>query len=285
MDGPVVVGLDGTGNSAPAVRWGVAEATARKLPLHLLHSWSAAHWPAALAREETDLRRHGTEVLVRAEAVVEELHPGMHVVPELVGEEAPDALAERSGTASLLVLGSRRHDAIAGFLLGSVSLRVLGRAECPVVTVREDERSPVPAREIVVGVQEPGTDEAVLDYAFTAAEAHRVGLCAVHAWTPGTALGGLVAPPADHREDVVRAADERELLRAELVPWREKFPEVHVAERAVEGRTAPVLLRACSRAGLLVVGRQPHRSPMPLGPAVLALLHHSCCPVAVVPRR
>ncbi|BCK73379.1 hypothetical protein Srufu_073320 [Streptomyces libani subsp. rufus] len=38
MAGPVVVGLDGTGNSVPAVLWGAEEAAARGLALHLLHS-------------------------------------------------------------------------------------------------------------------------------------------------------------------------------------------------------------------------------------------------------
>ncbi|MFE6691800.1 universal stress protein [Streptomyces sp. NPDC057743] len=284
MDGPVLVGLDGTGNSVPAVCWGVEAAAARGLPLQLLHSWSSTHWPVPLARTEAERRSHGTEVLARAQAVVEQLRPGMRAVTELVDRDAADVLAERSGTASLLVLGSRGHDALAGFLLGAVSLRILGRAQCPVVIVRGDECSSGPAPQVVVGVQEPDADDAVLDYAFTAAAAHRVGLSVVHAWAPGTVMGGLDVPAADYGADATRAADERELLCAGLARWREKFPDVQVAERALEGRTVPVLLSACARAGLLVIGRQPHRSPMPLGPVVLALLHHSGCPVAVVPR-
>ncbi|MER6046534.1 universal stress protein [Streptomyces sp. NPDC001793] len=56
-------------------------------------------------------------------------------------------------------------------------------------------------------------------------------------------------------------------------------------EEVLDGGAVPTLLGACSRAGLLVVGRRTQRMPMPLGPSVLAFLHHSCCPVGVVPRK
>ncbi|MFJ9615184.1 universal stress protein [Streptomyces noursei] len=270
MGGPVLVGLDGTGNSVPAVRWGAEEAAVRNLSLHLLHSWVSQPWPVSCAPGEADRRRYGAEVLGRAEALVGGLRPGVAVTAQQVGEEAADALAERSGTATLLVLGSRGHDRISGFLLGSVSLRVLGRAACPVVTVREEESSVGPGPEVVVGVRETGTEgEAVLDYAFTTASAHRADLRAVRAWASDETAG---------------AAGARESLSASVAPWREKFPDVRVVEQVAVGRAVPVLLAACSRAGLLVIGRRPQRTPLPLGPSVLAVLHHSRCPVAVVPR-
>ncbi|PJN40049.1 universal stress protein [Streptomyces sp. CB02959] len=282
MGGPVLVGLDGTGNSVPAVRWGAEEAAVRNLPLHLLHSWVSPPWPASSDGEAADRRRYGSDILDRAEAMVEELHPGIPVKAEQVAEEAADALAERSGECTLLVLGSRGHDSIAGFLLGSVSLRVLGRAKCPVVTVREEESSVGPGPEIVVGVQEPGAEgDTVLAYAFATAAAHRTGLRAVHAWRSATVLGADAARPLD---EVEYAAGERELLSTRLAPWREEFPGVGVIEQVARGRAVPVLLSACARAGLLVIGRRTQRTPLPLGPAVLAVLHHSRCPVAIVPR-
>ncbi|MFE7318764.1 universal stress protein [Streptomyces sp. NPDC057555] len=274
MDGTVLVGLDGTGNSVPAVRWGAEEAAVRQLPLHLLHSWVSQPWAAALAWQEADRRVFGTALLDRAEAAVVALHPEVPVTAEQVAEQASDALVERSRAAALMVLGLRGHDRVSGFLLGSVSLRVLGRARCPVVTVREDETSVGPGPEVVVGVREMGAvRDAVLDYAFATAMVHGAGLHAVHAW-----------PLADHEpDDSDRAADERQLLSAALAPWRKKFPDVPVIEQVAGGRPVPVLLEASSQAGLLVIGRQPDRTPMPLGPAVLAVLHHSRCPVAVVP--
>ncbi|GAU69751.1 FHA domain-containing protein [Streptomyces sp. NBRC 110611] len=64
----------------------------------------------------------------------------------------------------------------------------------------------------------------------------------------------------------------------------DEFPDVEVSEQVTNGRVAAVLMSACAGAGLLVVGRRFQRSPMPLGPIVLAVLHHAPCPVAVIPR-
>ncbi|GGU91617.1 universal stress protein [Streptomyces albospinus] len=282
MGGSVLVGLDGTGNSVPAVRWGAEEASVRGLTLQLLHSWVSQPWPASPTWGEAEKHRYGAMVLSRAEALVREVHPGIAVTAEQVAEEAADALAERSKAATLLVLGSRGHDTISGFLLGSVSLRVLGRAQCPVVTVREEESSVGPGPEVVVGVQDVGTEgDAVLDYAFTTAAAHHAALRAVRAHPPDTAAGTLTAPLDEAGRT---AGGERESPSLGLALWREKFPDVPVIEEVTGGRAVPVLLGACSRAGLLVIGRRPQRAPMPLGPAVLAVLHHSRCPVAVVPR-
>ncbi|MEV5480101.1 MULTISPECIES: universal stress protein [Streptomyces] len=284
MGGSVVVGLDGTGNSVPAVHWGAEEAAARGFSLHLLHSWVSQPLNIPIAQEAANKQRYGAEVLGSAEAMALELHPGIPVTTEQVSERAVDALVDRSGRVAMVVLGSRGHGAISGFLLGSVSLHVLGRARCPVVTVRE-EGAAYAKPEIVVGVQEAGTQgEAVLDFAFAAAEAHHLSVRAVRAWEPPALFG--IAPSArtpSPVEDEPAAAEEKKLADI-LAPWRAQFPAVHVIEHVQRGRVAAVLLGACSQASLLVVGRRMQRTPMLLGPVVLAVLHHSPCPVAVVPR-
>jgi nucleotide-binding universal stress UspA family protein len=63
-------------------------------------------------------------------------HPDLGLTTELVPEPAAKALLERAADASVLVLGSRGHGSLAGFLLGSISLHVLGLASCPTVAVR-----------------------------------------------------------------------------------------------------------------------------------------------------
>ncbi|MGY5138629.1 universal stress protein [Streptomyces nigrescens] len=284
MGGPVVVGLDDTGNSVPAVLWGAEEAAARGLPLHLLYSWGApsAH-RAPAAPEAAGTERHAAEMLRTAADLAQTGHPGVPVTTEQVGERPADALAERSAQASMVVLGSRGHGAIAGFLLGSVSLQVLGRAECPVVTVRED--AAFPRREIVVGVQYAGPeDEALLEFAFTAADAHHARVRAVRAWDSAAPVGPVRAAPARPPDGTGADVAEQQALAETLGPWRAKFPAVEVIPHVRSGRAAPVLLAACSRAGLLVVGRRLQRSPMLLGPVVHAALHHANCPVSVVPQ-
>ncbi|MFE0186834.1 universal stress protein [Streptomyces sp. NPDC058989] len=283
MSGSVVVGVDGTGNSVPAVRWGATEAAARDLPLHLLHSRSSQPSSVRDTRRAYDRRRCGTEVLEAAEAAARAACPDIVVTTEQVSEDAVTALTERSGGASLLVLGSRGHSAINGFLLGSVSLHVLGSAGCPVVTVREEQAGAYAEPEIVVGVRNTGVaGEPVLDFGFTAADTHHTGLRAVRVRQPPD-LGGLAPDAGLPPEDPELIRGERKALTDALRSWRRKFPEVDVTEQMESGRVVPVLLANASQAGLLVIGRGVRRSPMLLGPVVLAVLHHSPCPVAVVP--
>ncbi|MGW9043161.1 universal stress protein [Streptomyces lydicus] len=277
MGGSVLVGLDGTASSVAAVRWGAEEAAARGLPLHLLHCWVSQPRDVSAGQQAETKQRYGAAALGMAETTAQELRPGLEVTTEEVPEHAVEALLDRGRRATMTVLGSRGHGAIAGFLLGSVSLHVLGRAAFPVVTVREEEPAAVWSRpEIVVGVQGAGRchdpepdDGAVLDFAFAAADAH------------GACLRVVRASPDDAAEP---PAGERKVLVDALRPWRTTFPAVDVVAEVGPGRVVPVLLGACSRAGLLVIGRRPERSPLPLGPVVLAVLHHARCPVAVVPR-
>ncbi|KIZ16150.1 universal stress protein [Streptomyces natalensis] len=284
MGGSVVVGLDGSRHSLPAVRWGAEEAAARGLTLHLLHAWNPRPSTVRVAHDAAARKHHGAEVLASAEAAAHGWHPGIIVTTEQVPEEAVEALVDRSGQAAMVVLGSRGHEAVDGFLLGSVSLHVLGRAECPVVTVREGQSDPCPRPVVVVGVQDVGPPgEAVLDLAFTVAEAHRGSLRAVRAWEPGVAVGA-VPPPEPAPDAAEREVGEQKALADALGPWRARFPDVEVTEEVARGKAVPALLGACSRAGLLVIGRRVGRSPTRLGPVVLAVLHHGRCPVAVVPR-
>lgn len=63
--------------------------------------------------------------------------------------------------------------------------------------------------------------------------------------------------------------------------------DVEVHRRTVEGHARRVLLDASADAGLLVVGarRREGHFGLQLGGVAHAVLHHSACPVAVVPQR
>ena len=291
MAGPVVVGVDGSPASVTAAWWAAREAVARRLSVLLLHSWTTQPLDVPVAQEALSKQRYGGRVLQRMEAELLHRHAGLSVVTELVSEPASKALVDAGETATLLVLGSRGHGSVAGFLLGSVSLHVLGLAQCPAVTVRAGDPAvedgwghpaAIGRQEVVVGVQEPApAADALLEFAFTAAEVHGARVRAVRALPPSS--------PAMHRHadrpEEGYQADERTRLAADLTPWQEKFPGVEVVDRIAPGSASQVLLAASGRSRLTVVGRRRHPSPLTwkLGPVAHAALHHLPCPVAVVP--
>ncbi|AZP15464.1 universal stress protein [Streptomyces aquilus] len=292
MTGPVVVGLDGSPASVTAAWWAAREAADRRLPLLLLHSWTTQPLNVPVPQEALSKQRYGGQVLQRMEAELLHRHPDLTVTTELVSEPAAQALLDLGQTASLMVLGSRGHGSVAGFLLGSISLHVLGLARCPTVVVRtgdptvpEGWQPPAEIRgDIVVGMQHNGpTIAPLLEFALTAAQLHGTRVLAVRALP----VSSLVTHPHALTEpgDEAWQAEEHGRLAAELAPWREKFPDVELVPRVTRGAAAQVLLSASAHSRLTVVGRRRHPSHLAwkLGPVAHAALHHMPCPVAVVP--
>ncbi|MGW3031831.1 universal stress protein [Streptomyces sp. NPDC001178] len=291
MAGPVVVGVDGSPASVTAAWWAAREALDRHLSVLLLHSWTTQPLDVPVAQEALDKQRYGARVLQRMEAELLHRHADLPLVTELVSESASKALVDAGERATLLVLGSRGHGSVAGFLLGSVSLHVLGLAQCPAVTVRAGDPAvedgwghpaAIGRQEVVVGVQEPPpVADPLLEFAFTAAELRGTRVRAVRALPPSSLV---THPHASHAGEGYEA-DERTRLAADLAPWQEKFPGIEVVEHVVRGSPSQVLLAASTRSRLTVVGRRRHPSPLTwkLGPVAHAALHHLPCPVAVVP--
>jgi nucleotide-binding universal stress UspA family protein len=69
-----------------------------------------------------------------------------------------------------------------------------------------------------------------------------------------------------------------------LAGWRERYPQVEVAEEVVLGHPAEVLGRISDGSDLLVVGSRGRGgfAGLALGSVSHAVLHHARCPIAVV---
>jgi nucleotide-binding universal stress UspA family protein len=285
---PVIVGLDGSPESLAAAHWAAREAILRGLPLHLVNAWFWQPHDVPDA-QDTEAHKHwSTRHLREARADLTARHPLLPVTTEQVSDLAAPALLDRAAQAELLVLGSRGHSAVAGFLLGSVGMQVLAHAQSPVVMVRADEPAMADRTggEVVVALQGLGTPAApLLEFAFAAAAARGATLRAVHAWSLPPAYGYDAAVLRTADEDGGVASRQERALADALRPWREKFPQVPVAEQAEQGYAGEVVLRAAAGAGLAVVGRRVHRPAlgMRIGPVTHAVLHHVPAPVAVVP--
>ncbi|RRS01439.1 universal stress protein [Glycomyces terrestris] len=134
----IVVAIDGSPPSLDALRWAIAYADRCGAIVEALHVW---HIP----------NEYGTPVPAvpgeTFEATAKRSLQGS--IDEVVGDRTdapveaatrqgypPKVLVERSAAADLLVVGSRGRGALAGTLLGSVSLHCVTHAHCPVVVIR-----------------------------------------------------------------------------------------------------------------------------------------------------
>ena len=140
----IVVGVDHSDGAKEALRFALAEARLRDMPLRVVHAWQFGYVGAtgiegglpAVGGELEEFREAATEAL---EATLREAIPDEHgvKVQRRVVEGTPAAvLVSESRGAELLVVSSRGHGVFARLLLGSVSQQCAQHAECPVVIVR-----------------------------------------------------------------------------------------------------------------------------------------------------
>ncbi|MFE9643532.1 universal stress protein [Streptomyces sp. NPDC006365] len=280
MTRPITVGVDGSPESLAAVAWAGREAVRRELPLRLVHAWETADSGEHDAKARDALRE--------AASGLTERHPQLPVTTDLLDAAPVPSLVAEAPTAEMLVLGSRGHGAIVGFLLGSVGQQVTAESGRPVVLVRADDRAEHEAagREIVVG-QQGGPDDtgAALGFAFETAAARGAAVRVVRAWS----LPALYSfsPASLKLLDEAGGLEpyEKKALDEALRPWRERYPDVPVTEHVEIGSAGEVLLSVAARAQLMVVGRRAHRSAVGsrIGSVAHAVMHHAPCPVAVVP--
>jgi nucleotide-binding universal stress UspA family protein len=137
--GPVVVGIDGSEGSLVALRVAADEARRRGATLEVVVVWH----PGVVG--SLPVFGVGTPV----DAQLEELRRGLadtladegladgnpEVRERVVNGHAAEVLVEASGSAALVVVGTRGHGGLAGKMLGSVSQQVVAHARCPVMVV------------------------------------------------------------------------------------------------------------------------------------------------------
>ncbi|GGY09613.1 universal stress protein [Streptomyces anandii] len=297
MQSPVVAGVDGSQESLAAAEWAAREAERRGRNLRLFHAWNWHPRSGDGARVDAAQRHLARQVLNQAEDRVRAVCPGVRLEEEQVLGPATTALLRASEHADLLVLGSRGLSGFTGFLVGSVALGTVARAECPVVLVRGGEEASdehLPAadgsastdtgyRDVVLGLDVAVPCDEVIEFAFEEARLRHSRLRAVYAWQEPSALG-LGPGEISLVDDPGRADEWQGFLSAVLQAWRDKYPDVEVVETVVKEKPSTALVRAASQASLLVVGRRPPGRPAGprTGPVTHAAIHHVGCPVAVV---
>ncbi|AVV45708.1 universal stress protein [Streptomyces sp. ID05-04B] len=290
MELPLVVGVDGSDSSLLAVDWAVDEAARHGLQLRLLHAFRWERYERTLPSFTTG--RHAGEVMARniVASCAQRAglrNPEVKVSEEVVPDDAVSALLRAAPDAFALIVGERGRGEVSGLLLGSVSLTVAARAVCPVVVVRGAEPDPRGSLgRVVVGVGEAADRAGAVRFAAREAQARGCALTAVRAWRrPAHEHGDdpLVVDDTAQAHDARASAELEDALREAV----REHPDLSVHRRAVEGPAHRVLLDAAADADLVVVGavRRHGHFGLQLGRVAHTLLHHSACPVAVVPQR
>ncbi|MFE7761116.1 universal stress protein [Streptomyces sp. NPDC057438] len=287
MQPVVTVGLDGSPESLAAAHWAADEAEKRKLTLRLLHAWPLLAPEPAHAPSEVDQNYWAKRLVYTARAELQARHPSLPIVGSLVADDAQDALLQAASESEMIVLGSRGLEPVESYFLGDVSMSVVARAERPVVLVRAETRvegtPPAPAGRVVVALKLSGSSDDLLDFAFHTAAARGVPFLAVHGRS--VPLHARVPWGVDHSATDEMTRDAQTELSKALRAWREKYPQVDVADSIRLASPAKAVVQAAEGAAPLVVGRRTHRHGVAphLGPVAHAAIHHGRCPVAVVP--
>jgi nucleotide-binding universal stress UspA family protein len=136
----VVVGVDGSAGSVAALRFAAAEARLRGGELHVVHAWMdtvSGYGGPPWALSDTALRDQADDTLRESvEEAWRDGPPGVQVRAETIEGVEWDVLTEVADAADLLVVGSRGRTGWSSLLLGSVGLRCITYAPCPVAVVR-----------------------------------------------------------------------------------------------------------------------------------------------------
>lgn len=245
--------------------------------------------PATTVREFLDAARaHARGVAEEARDRLRARWPGARL-RVAAGDPMGDpraAIVAAVRTADLTVLGARGLGAVAGFLLGSVSLAVARQARGAVLVAKGTPRH---IRRVLVGID--GSADALHAARYLASlgdlGALRVRLLAVQEM-PATPLatrgaaGSWLEPALADARRVRRAELERALRDAAGVF---KGEGRQVATRLAAGSAAEALVRAAARGcDLVVLGARGlgRFQRLLLGSVSEQVLRHAACPVLVV---
>jgi nucleotide-binding universal stress UspA family protein len=138
----ILVATDSSEHSVRAIACAVELARRFKAEIELFHViylsgmfYAADFYSYSLAITDDQMEQLVMHVMEQTLANVD--IDGVVVKKKIVtGHPATEILAESARGFDLLVMGSRGHTPLTGTLVGSVTLRVLGKATCPVLVVK-----------------------------------------------------------------------------------------------------------------------------------------------------
>ncbi len=138
-DKRIVVGVDGSESSVQALRWAARLAELTGASVEAVTGWDfpAFYGVGGWTPPIEDLRpdEQAGRILDEAIETAFDGKPPVEIGKRVEQGPAARVLIDASAGASLLVVGSRGHSALAETVLGSVSLACVHHAACPVTVV------------------------------------------------------------------------------------------------------------------------------------------------------
>lgn len=283
--GRVVIGVDGSGHSHDAVRWGASYATRLRAEVALVLAWempvTTVHAMGYDPAIVDSAREAGQQTLGEAASVLRQTSPDVVAHTVLVPGGASGALIRASHEARCVVVGTRGHGALANLLLGSTSDAVAAQSTCPVFVVPEGARWQPGDRVLLAS---DGTEGSAAATRFALAEADRrgVGLEVITSVDVPTGVGtDILFMPGDMSELVSRAEQQ---VAAAVEAARPQGSTVAVEVSALAVPLDVAVEERSPHASLIVTGSRGRGTTMGIlgGSASRQVMSGARCPVAVV---
>lgn len=227
-----------------------------------------------------EAEKEAEERLDAAKADLKSQHPDVEIATATASGSAVRALIDASRNARLLVIGASGVGLVESTLVGSTTIRVSGRALCPVAVWR-GESSTLDNRPIVVGVDGSESSEIAAATAFDIASRAGATVVAVRSYSSRRPIGEVTIPNMVDWNAVEKS--ENEALQANLALLVEQYPDVNVTEIVAQVNPARLLLESAGNAQLIVVGSRGlgHIVGGLFGSTSQNLLHRAPCPIVI----
>ncbi|WUJ70136.1 universal stress protein [Kribbella soli] len=282
---PVIhVGIDGSWRDTGALEWALQESLLRQEPLQAVHVIDerlrrTAGW-------EPDLVDDAAMDLINEVQKHLDASPGAldHEAGLMIGPPAR-ILSEAAANSRMLVVGRRGTGAFKRLLIGSTSEVVASRASVPVVIVPEYWKPSDHAGPVLVALDDGDDNAAVMEFATAAACERKLPIRILHVWDlPAVFSWDAVNSAGISSEWAEHARRHFENIAAD---WHQKYPDLTIQVDVRRGHPVDGVVTAAeeSDAQLLAIGTHHHTqlASMLLGSVTRGVLHHTGCPLAVVP--
>ena len=140
----IVVGVDGSTESAAALSWACREAALRRAEVHAIYVREAPYYSVPSYAVPAHCYPGDVDADIMWDSVLPKLAPGVQVRTEVADGLAARVLLETCAGADMLVLGTAGDMPGAGWSPGPVIRACLRRAPCPVVVIGAAQEPPGP---------------------------------------------------------------------------------------------------------------------------------------------